>query len=61
VTAPYLDDLHGKLGAVRVACEKCGRAGHYNVGRLIERCERDARVVDLLAEVAADCPRGGLF
>ena len=51
------DDLHGRLTALRVACEKCGRAGRYNVVGLIERRGHDGKVVDLLAEITADCPR----
>ena len=51
------DDLQGKLTALRVACEKCGRAGRYHVERLIERRGPRGKVVDLLAEVTADCPR----
>ena len=51
------DDLLGKLTALRVVCEKCGRAGRYKVSRLIESHGPDGKVVDLLAEVTADCPR----
>ena len=56
-------DLQDKLGALRVACDRCGRAGRYSVPRLVERRGRNAKVVDLLAEISADCPRwmaGGL-
>jgi hypothetical protein len=50
-------DLDGKLSTLHVACGKCERAGQYSVRRLIEQRGRDAKVVDLLAEVSADCPR----
>ena len=34
-------DLIGKLGLLRVSCEKCGRDGSYGLGRLIrERREQ---------------------
>ena len=48
-------DLLGKLDVLRVACDKCGRKGRYAVARLIERRGRDAKLVDFLAEVTADC------
>ena len=51
------NDLRGKLDALRVACDKCGRAGRYNVGQLIEQRGANAKVVDLLSELTADCPR----
>jgi hypothetical protein len=51
------NDLHGKLSALRVVCEKCGRVGRYNVGPLIDQRGHDGKVVDLLAEITADCPR----
>jgi hypothetical protein len=50
-------DLVGKLDALNVACDKCGRKGRYPVARLIEQRGRDDKVVDLLAEVTADCPK----
>jgi hypothetical protein len=50
------DDLHGKLSVLRVSCEKCGRAGRYRLDRLIESRGPDGKVVDLLAEITADCP-----
>jgi hypothetical protein len=45
------------LGKLEVACEKCGRKGRYAVARLIEQRGRDAKVIDLLAEITADCPK----
>ena len=50
-------DLLGKLDMLHVACDKCGRKGRYAVVPLIEKRERDAKVLDLLAEIAADCPK----
>ena len=49
--------LVGKLDALEVACGKCGRKGRYPVARLIEQHGRDAKVVDFLAEITADCPK----
>jgi hypothetical protein len=51
------DDLRSRLRTLRVGCGKCGRAGRYSVERLIERRGCDGKVVDLLAELSADCPR----
>jgi hypothetical protein len=50
-------DLEGKLSALRVECATCTRAGQYWIARLIEQRGRHGKVVDLLAEVSADCPR----
>ena len=50
-------DLIGKLDALEVACDKCARKGRYAVARLIEQRGRDAKVLDLLAEITADCPK----
>lgn len=49
-------DLIGKL-VLNVACEKCGRAGHYSLRRLIDGRGRDAKVIDWLDELTADCPK----
>jgi hypothetical protein len=35
----------------------CGRAGRYSVERLIDRRGCDGKVVDLLADLSANCPR----
>jgi hypothetical protein len=35
-------DLVGKLDALNVTCDKCGRKGRYKLARLIEQCGRDA-------------------
>ena len=50
-------DLAGKLAVLVVTCDKCGRKGRYAVARLIEQRGRDAKVVNLLAEITADCPK----
>jgi hypothetical protein len=50
-------DLIGKLDVLRVECAKCGRAGQYPIARMIEGHGRDAKIVDLLSSVSADCPR----
>jgi hypothetical protein len=40
--------LIGKLGALEVACDKCGREGRYAMARLIEQRGREAKMVDWL-------------
>jgi hypothetical protein len=50
-------DLTGKLDALRVRCDRCGRDGCYGLNRLIERRGRDAKLVDWLDELTADCPK----
>jgi hypothetical protein len=50
-------DLIGKLDLLRVACEKCGRDGCYGLNRLIERRGRDAKLIDWLDELTADCAK----
>jgi hypothetical protein len=49
--------LIGQLDALEVACDKCGRKGRYAVARLIEQRGSDAKVVDFLAKITADCPK----
>ncbi len=53
-------DLVGKLDALNVACDKCGRKGRYPVARLIKQRGRDGKVVDLLAEITATARRSEL-
>jgi hypothetical protein len=48
-------DLVGKLDALTVECDKCGRRGRYNLHRLIERYDIDAKLFE--REPEADCPR----
>ena len=47
-------DLIGKLDMLRVACEN---DGCYGLNRLIERRGRDAKLIDWLDEITADCPK----
>ena len=47
-TAQSLRGLIGKLNAVRVTCERCGRAGNYQLPNLIEEHGREAKVIDWL-------------
>jgi hypothetical protein len=51
------DDLRSRLPMLRVTCGKCGRAGRYSVERLIDRRGCSGKVVDLLADLSAECPR----
>jgi hypothetical protein len=50
-------DLIGKLDVLRVTYNKCGRDGCYGLARLIDKRGRDAKVIDWLAELTADCPK----
>ena len=50
-------DLVGKLDVLRVACDNCNRSGSYRISRLIEQHGRDAKIVDWLDEITADCPK----
>ena len=50
-------DLIGKLDVLRVACEKCGRDGRYQVQRLINDRGRNCKIVDWLDQITADCPK----
>ena len=54
--AIIFSDLIGKLDLLRVACDKCGRDGCYGLSRLINKRGRDAKLVDWLDEITADCP-----
>jgi hypothetical protein len=53
--ATTFSDLIGKLDMLRVACDN--RAGSYRVARLIELHGLDAKIVDWLDKIAADCPK----
>ena len=55
--AIIFSDLIGKLDMLRVACGKCGRDGCYGLNRLIERRGRDAKLIDWLDEITADCAK----
>ena len=50
-------DLIGKLDVLYVHCPKCSRAGRYRVQHLIEQRGRDAKLIDWLDEITADCPK----
>jgi hypothetical protein len=50
-------DLIGKLDVLYVHCPKCNRAGRYQVQRLIEERGRNAKIVDWLDDITADCPK----
>jgi hypothetical protein len=53
--AIIFSDLVGKLDALNVACDKCGRKGRYTVVRLIEQRGRNGKVLDFLAGITSDC------
>jgi hypothetical protein len=50
-------DLIGKLDMLHVACDKCGRKGRYALARFVEQHGYDGKVLDLLSEITADCPK----
>ena len=55
--AIIFSDLIGKLDVLRVTCAKSERAGRYRLQRLIEERGRDAKIVDWLGKITADCPK----
>jgi hypothetical protein len=55
--ATIFADLIGKLDAMRVTCDKCGRGGVYQLQRLILQRGREAKLIDWLDELTADCPK----
>ena len=50
-------DLIGKIDVVRVVCSKCERGGVYRLDRLIVSRGRDAKIIDWLDELTANCPK----
>ena len=42
---------------LRVTCKKCGRDGRYILARLIRNRGRDAKLIDWLDELTAECPK----
>ena len=42
---------------LRVSCEKCGRDGSYRLNGLIEKRGSDAKLIDWLDELTAECPK----
>ena len=55
--AIIFSDLTGKLEVLRVTCEKCGRDGRYILARLARQRGRDAKLIDWLDELTAECPK----
>ncbi len=56
--ARYGSVLVGACGRLlRVACDKCGRDGCYGLARLINKRGRDAKVIDWLDELPAECQK----
>jgi hypothetical protein len=55
--AIIFSDLVGKLDVLQVAYEKCGRDGRYILARLIRNRGRDAKLIDWLDELTAECPK----
>jgi hypothetical protein len=53
--ATIFSDLIGKLDAVRVTCERCGRKGRYRLQSLIVERGPDASMPNWLAELTAEC------
>ena len=39
-----------------MTCERCGRAGNYQLHNLIEEHGRDAKVIDWLDKLTEHCP-----
>jgi hypothetical protein len=50
-------DLIGKLDVLYVHCPKCSRTGRYRVQHLIEERGGNAKVINWLDEITADCPK----
>jgi hypothetical protein len=46
-----------KLDLLRVACDKRGRDGSHDLGRLIEKRGREAKFIDWPDELTAECPK----
>ena len=50
-----LDEV--RVPVLSVVCVPCGRRERYDVERLMRQYGWDAKLTDLLAELAADCPK----
>ena len=50
-------DLVGKLDALNVECDKCGRRGRYRLDRLIEPHGINAKLFEWSDKITADYPR----
>jgi hypothetical protein len=46
-----------ELEALRVECKRCGRAGYYNVHKLIEKHGRKGNLTKWMSDLRADCPK----
>jgi len=55
--AIVFSDLAGKLEVLRVSCGACRRDGRYILARLIRKYGGDAKFIDWLDELTADCPK----
>jgi hypothetical protein len=55
--AVTLGELAGRLAMLEIACSRCERRGRLSVARLIEQHGADARLPDLRAVLAGNCPR----
>jgi hypothetical protein len=51
--AIIFSDLTGRLDVLRVACDKCGRAGRYRLSCLIDQRGLDGRLPDWLTRLLA--------
>jgi hypothetical protein len=50
-------DLVGKLEVLRVTCDKCQRDGRYILACLIRKRGPNAKLVDWIDKLTADCPK----
>ena len=50
-------DLIGKLAVLYVHCPKCSRTGRYRVQHLTEERGPNAKLIDWLDELTADCAK----
>ena len=55
--ATTFGDIQGKLPVLRVNCGKCPREGRYIVQRLIRAHGVNAKVIDWLDVITAECPK----
>jgi hypothetical protein len=55
--AIIFSDLIGKLDVLRVVCSRCERGGAYRLERLILSRGREAKIIDWLDELTANCPK----
>jgi hypothetical protein len=55
--AIIFSDLISKLDVLRVSCEKCGRDGCYGLNRLIRKRAPNAKLIDWIDELTAECPK----